>query len=105
MTDRRTPLFIVSEIGYTVIVKLLLSKGADIRSPNYEGKSIFQHAKERRFAPVINQLIIDRETWLRRRHLMGAETRSMELLGVPAERRHGRRGTRRLRRTRRSRRS
>jgi ankyrin repeat protein len=99
-----TPLYIASFNRQPSIVRLLLSKGADILSP-IKGKSIFQNAKERKFTPEINQLIIDHEIWLRRRHLMRAETRSRELLGAPEERRNSRRGTRRLRSQRRTRRS
>ena len=101
-----TPLYVASESGHKSIVVSLLSVGADIRSPNFKGKSIFQHAKEGRFAPEINALLID-EMYAPNEPLSeeNAKVRNAAWAArVPWAKpsRRGRRGTRRLgRRTRR----
>ena len=110
LTHGSTPLYIASQKGHKSIVLSLLSAGADIRSPNFQGKSIFEHANEGTFTPEINELLID-EMYAANEPL-GEENSAVRNAAYAARvpwtkpSRRGRRGTRRLgRSTRRLRRS
>jgi hypothetical protein len=53
-----TPLFIASHKLQIEIINVLIAAGADLNMPSWQGKSVLQHAREGRFSPEINRLII-----------------------------------------------
>jgi hypothetical protein len=72
-----TPLFIAAEHGCKEIVAALIVAGADIHKKTIDGYSVLQYARDSRFHPELNALIIssDRPTGDARPHVENVSTK------------------------------
>jgi ankyrin repeat protein len=61
LNDGSTPLFLAAQKGLTKVLKTLLAAGADINMLSLLKKSVLEHAREGRFSPEINRLILTEE--------------------------------------------